>query len=419
MEFQDKSLNCVDCGAEFIWTAGEQLFFADKNFKNEPKRCKSCKAKRAARPSAGGGDRPRTRRNDDQLLGVRQGNDRAVPADAGTPGVLPRMFPVAEVRRRGRRLVPPSRRRQSKATRRAWPLSLPDGSRAARVTSERLTDRIPSQRLHPHASTSFLQRVLRLSHCARPSLTRSGAARGAARRRARRPAAAAARRRASRSSRSQHEADRAGVGIHRDRAIAALDDDPAAGRRAVTQIFVKSGDRVRAGAPLVQIDPEQAGRDGAQHRGAARRRARPTSRTGRQQVERLRVAARRPARSARRSSTGAAQPRHAREANLAALDAQVREEQVQLQYYRVTAPTAGIVGDIAVRDGDRVTTSTVITTIDDNAGSRPTSRCRSIARPTCASGCRCRSSTPTARSSPPTRSRSSRRASTTRRRRCW
>jgi CxxC-x17-CxxC domain-containing protein len=56
MEFQDKSLNCVDCGTEFIWTAGEQLFFADKNFKNEPKRCKSCKAKRAARPAmpAGG-----------------------------------------------------------------------------------------------------------------------------------------------------------------------------------------------------------------------------------------------------------------------------------------------------------------------------------------------------------------------------
>ena len=47
MEFQDKSLSCVDCGAPFIWTAGEQLFFADKNFKNEPKRCKSCKAKRA------------------------------------------------------------------------------------------------------------------------------------------------------------------------------------------------------------------------------------------------------------------------------------------------------------------------------------------------------------------------------------
>ena len=53
MEFQDRILRCVDCGAEFVWTAGEQQFFADKNFKNEPKRCKGCKAKRAARPAGG------------------------------------------------------------------------------------------------------------------------------------------------------------------------------------------------------------------------------------------------------------------------------------------------------------------------------------------------------------------------------
>jgi CxxC-x17-CxxC domain-containing protein len=53
MEFQDKNLRCVDCGGEFIWTAGEQLFFADKNFKNEPKRCKPCKSKRATRITAG------------------------------------------------------------------------------------------------------------------------------------------------------------------------------------------------------------------------------------------------------------------------------------------------------------------------------------------------------------------------------
>ncbi len=51
MEYQDKSLTCVDCGAEFIWTAGEQVFFADKQFRNEPKRCKACKTKRASRPS--------------------------------------------------------------------------------------------------------------------------------------------------------------------------------------------------------------------------------------------------------------------------------------------------------------------------------------------------------------------------------
>src|SRR5258707_5217343 len=48
MEFQDKVLTCIDCGAEFVFTAGEQLFFHDKQFKNEPKRCKTCKSKRVA-----------------------------------------------------------------------------------------------------------------------------------------------------------------------------------------------------------------------------------------------------------------------------------------------------------------------------------------------------------------------------------
>jgi CxxC-x17-CxxC domain-containing protein len=48
MEFRDKVLKCVDCGADFIFTAGEQLFFHDKQFKNEPKRCKNCKTKRVS-----------------------------------------------------------------------------------------------------------------------------------------------------------------------------------------------------------------------------------------------------------------------------------------------------------------------------------------------------------------------------------
>ena len=48
MEFQDRLLKCIDCGSEFLFTAGEQLFFHDKQFKNEPKRCKPCKTKRAA-----------------------------------------------------------------------------------------------------------------------------------------------------------------------------------------------------------------------------------------------------------------------------------------------------------------------------------------------------------------------------------
>jgi|SRR5215471_5363238 len=57
MEFQDKVLKCVDCGTDFVFTAGEQLFFHDKNFRNEPKRCRSCKSKRlsefGAQPPSG------------------------------------------------------------------------------------------------------------------------------------------------------------------------------------------------------------------------------------------------------------------------------------------------------------------------------------------------------------------------------
>jgi CxxC-x17-CxxC domain-containing protein len=55
MEFQDKTLKCVDCGADFVFTAGEQLFFHDKQFKNEPKRCKACKGKRSQALGIGGG----------------------------------------------------------------------------------------------------------------------------------------------------------------------------------------------------------------------------------------------------------------------------------------------------------------------------------------------------------------------------
>lgn len=48
MEYQDRVLICIDCGSEFIFTAGEQFFFHDKQFVNDPKRCKPCKAKRAS-----------------------------------------------------------------------------------------------------------------------------------------------------------------------------------------------------------------------------------------------------------------------------------------------------------------------------------------------------------------------------------
>ena len=44
--YEDKTLKCKECGAEFIFTAGEQEFYAEKGFQNEPQRCKACRDKR-------------------------------------------------------------------------------------------------------------------------------------------------------------------------------------------------------------------------------------------------------------------------------------------------------------------------------------------------------------------------------------
>jgi CxxC-x17-CxxC domain-containing protein len=54
MSFVDKTLECRDCGASFIFGAGEQEFFASKGFENEPKRCPTCRE--ARRQSNYGGD---------------------------------------------------------------------------------------------------------------------------------------------------------------------------------------------------------------------------------------------------------------------------------------------------------------------------------------------------------------------------
>ncbi|MBS7370552.1 MAG: zinc-ribbon domain containing protein [Oscillospiraceae bacterium] len=41
--YTDKTLTCKDCGADFVFTAGEQEFYAEKGFTNEPQRCKACR----------------------------------------------------------------------------------------------------------------------------------------------------------------------------------------------------------------------------------------------------------------------------------------------------------------------------------------------------------------------------------------
>ncbi len=52
-DFQDRVLKCIDCGSDFTFTAGEQRFYDEKGFTNEPRRCKSCKANRQDRPGGG------------------------------------------------------------------------------------------------------------------------------------------------------------------------------------------------------------------------------------------------------------------------------------------------------------------------------------------------------------------------------
>lgn len=134
----------------------------------------------------------------------------------------------------------------------------------------------------------------------------------------------------------------------------------------VTRVYVKSGDVVRAGALLMQIDPEK--QQATLQNTESQRSARVADVTyWKAQVERLQSLLKAGAISQNEFDT-AQHNLDAAQAQLSALDAQVREGRVQLQYYRLTAPTAGVVGDIPIREGDRITTSTLVTTIDDKAG---------------------------------------------------
>lgn len=130
----------------------------------------------------------------------------------------------------------------------------------------------------------------------------------------------------------------------------------------VTHIYVKSGDRVSAGTPLMQIDPlKQQATVGSQEATHAAKVA--NVKYSEQQLTRTKNLAN--AGVVSKQSFDEAQAAYdAAKAELDALEAQVREQRVQLKYYAVSAATSGIVGDIPVHEGDRVTTSTVLTTVD-------------------------------------------------------
>jgi RND family efflux transporter MFP subunit len=130
----------------------------------------------------------------------------------------------------------------------------------------------------------------------------------------------------------------------------------------ITKIFVKSGDHVAAGKPLIQIDPlKQEATVGSQ--AAARAAQVANVAYAKQQLERSQklfeagIVPKQDLDQAQSNYDAAAK-------QLESLDAQLQEQQVQLHYYSVVAPTDGIVGDIPVRVGDRVTSATMLTTVD-------------------------------------------------------
>jgi RND family efflux transporter MFP subunit len=134
----------------------------------------------------------------------------------------------------------------------------------------------------------------------------------------------------------------------------------------ITRIRVKSGDRVAPGAPLLEIDPRM------QDAVVASRESQLASRKAdlqqaRQEAERMKTLLAAGAASqaeAEQAETGLATA----QAQVLATEAQLREQRVALAYHTVSAPTAGVVGDVPVRVGDRVTNTTLLTTIDQNAG---------------------------------------------------
>ena len=81
-QFQDRLLSCVDCHSEFIFTAGEQLFFFDKQFKNDPKRCKPCKSRRSGLAAAANGNGP-------AAAGLSRTETRTQCSDCGIETTVP------------------------------------------------------------------------------------------------------------------------------------------------------------------------------------------------------------------------------------------------------------------------------------------------------------------------------------------
>jgi RND family efflux transporter MFP subunit len=131
----------------------------------------------------------------------------------------------------------------------------------------------------------------------------------------------------------------------------------------ITKIFVKSGDRVKAGQALLQIDPlkQQATVSSQEASRAAQEANVQLAKVSFERSKRLSEAG-----VISKAEFDSAQSNYdAAIAQLKSLDEQVNQQRVELHYYSVSAPMDGIIGDVPVRMGDRVTVSSLLTTVDE------------------------------------------------------
>ncbi|MFI5098527.1 MAG: efflux RND transporter periplasmic adaptor subunit [Candidatus Acidiferrales bacterium] len=131
----------------------------------------------------------------------------------------------------------------------------------------------------------------------------------------------------------------------------------------ITSIDVKSGDRVKAGDALLQIDPMKqeatvSSQDAARASQEAALKLAKVNLGRAQKLLDAGVISKMDFDNAQTNYDSAV-------AQLKSLEQQVQQQKVELRYYRVSAPMDGIVGDIPVRVGDRVTVSTLLTTVDE------------------------------------------------------
>ena len=133
----------------------------------------------------------------------------------------------------------------------------------------------------------------------------------------------------------------------------------------VTRIAVRSGERVSAGAVLFEIDSARQQATVGQLESMRSMRAADVE-YARQEAQRSQTLFKAGAMSKRELDQAETAVRTS-QAQLDAVDQQIREQNVELGYYKVTSPNEGVVGDIPIRSGDRVTKTTVLTTVDENA----------------------------------------------------